>query len=136
MRETWYVLEDGTFADPNDVGHDEFGALRHKDGVAVAMKRDCAHSRSMSEEDRENARQARTAEPAADIIVAESPAGAISEPQSADTASPAISPSMTVAKGPGGRWFHKAGDEIVSKGFPTEEEANAALAELGSAANG
>lgn len=39
-------------------------------------------------------------------------------------------PDLTVAKGPRGLFFLKAGDTIVSKGFPTEEEANAALAEL------
>jgi hypothetical protein len=54
------------------------------------------------------------------IVVAESTAGAPgSEP-----------PSLTVAKGPGGRWFVKSGDAIVSKGFATEEEANAAMAEI------
>lgn len=37
MRETWYVLEDDSAADPNEVAPDESGALRHKDGRAVAM---------------------------------------------------------------------------------------------------
>jgi hypothetical protein len=31
-------------------------------------------------------------------------------------------------KGPGGRFFVKAGDALVSKGFATEEEAAAAMA--------
>jgi len=39
-------------------------------------------------------------------------------------------PDLTVAKGPRGLFFLKAGDTIVSKGFPTEEEATAAVAEL------
>lgn len=37
MRETWYVLEDGKVADPNEIAPDEGGVLRHKDGVAVAI---------------------------------------------------------------------------------------------------
>lgn len=37
MRETWYVLEDGSSANPNEVAPDERGVLRHKDGMAVAI---------------------------------------------------------------------------------------------------
>jgi 4'-phosphopantetheinyl transferase EntD len=37
MRETWYVLEDGTPADPNEVAPDDKGVLRHKGGRAVAI---------------------------------------------------------------------------------------------------
>lgn len=37
MRETWYVLDDGSAADPNEVAPDEAGVLRHKDGRAVAL---------------------------------------------------------------------------------------------------
>jgi hypothetical protein len=37
MRETWYVLEDGNAADPNEVSPDENGVLRNKSGVAVAI---------------------------------------------------------------------------------------------------
>lgn len=37
-HETWYVLEDGTAADPNDVQHGADGVLRHRDGRAVAMR--------------------------------------------------------------------------------------------------
>lgn len=36
MRETWYILENGVTADPNEVSFDENGLLRHKSGVAVA----------------------------------------------------------------------------------------------------
>lgn len=36
--ETWYILEDGTAAHPKDVVMDEKGALRTKDGRAVAMR--------------------------------------------------------------------------------------------------
>ena len=38
MRATWYILEDGRTVDPNDCAPDPRGHLRHKDGVAVAMK--------------------------------------------------------------------------------------------------
>jgi len=37
MTETWYVLEDGTAADPADVVSDS-GRLRHADGRYVAMR--------------------------------------------------------------------------------------------------
>lgn len=38
VHDTFYVLEDGSKADPNDVAPDDKGALRHKSGVAVAMR--------------------------------------------------------------------------------------------------
>jgi hypothetical protein len=38
VHDTWYVLEDGAKANPNDVVADDKGALRHKDGRAVAMR--------------------------------------------------------------------------------------------------
>lgn len=34
---TWYLLVDGTHADPNDVSPDKDGILRHKSGMAVAL---------------------------------------------------------------------------------------------------
>jgi hypothetical protein len=37
MRETWYILEDGTPADPAHVAPDESGRLVHKNGMAVAV---------------------------------------------------------------------------------------------------
>lgn len=37
---------------------------------------------------------------------------------------------LFVAKGPGGRWFVKRGDVNVSRGFATEDEAKAAMAEM------
>jgi hypothetical protein len=45
--ETWYVLEDGAVADPRDVSPDAGGVLRHKSGVAVAMRGDVPSSRSV-----------------------------------------------------------------------------------------
>lgn len=38
VHDTFYVLEDGSKADPNDVAVDKAGVLRHKDGMAVAMR--------------------------------------------------------------------------------------------------
>ena len=49
MRETWYVLEDGSVADQADVYHDGT-RLRHKGGVAVAMRGDVPSSRSVDPE--------------------------------------------------------------------------------------
>lgn len=34
--QTWYVMEDETFADPAEVAPDKKGILRHADGRAVA----------------------------------------------------------------------------------------------------
>lgn len=47
MRATWYVLEDGNAVDPNDCAPDDKGVLRHKDGVAVAMRGNAYSSRSV-----------------------------------------------------------------------------------------
>lgn len=38
MRETWYVLEDGSVADPNECAPDKSGRLKHKGGEYVAMR--------------------------------------------------------------------------------------------------
>lgn len=38
MRETHYVLEDGSTAHPAEVKPDAKGVLRHRDGKAVAMR--------------------------------------------------------------------------------------------------
>lgn len=38
--ENFYVLADGTQADPADVSKGDDGVLRHKNGMAVAMKAD------------------------------------------------------------------------------------------------
>jgi hypothetical protein len=43
MRETWYLLENGAVAHPNDVAPDEKGKL-HASGVAVKMKGDVPHT--------------------------------------------------------------------------------------------
>lgn len=43
MRETWYKLEDGGVADPREVAPDDNGVLRHKSGVAVAMRGEVPH---------------------------------------------------------------------------------------------
>lgn len=51
MRETWYVLEDGTVADPSECAPDEYGVLRHKGGVAVALRENVPRSRSVDPDD-------------------------------------------------------------------------------------
>ena len=47
MWETWYVLEDGSVADPREVAPDNTGALRHASGVAVAMRGPAPSSRGV-----------------------------------------------------------------------------------------
>jgi hypothetical protein len=61
---------------------------------------------------------------------AESAAGAPVSAESGNGAATTEAPSLTVGKGPKGLWFVKAGGVIASPGFPTEEAANAALAEI------
>lgn len=40
VHTTWYVLQDGTPVDPNDVAPDDKGKLRHKSGGYVGMRPD------------------------------------------------------------------------------------------------
>lgn len=48
MRETWYVLEDGSCADPREVSAGKTpGSLVGKSGVAVAMRGDVPSTRSV-----------------------------------------------------------------------------------------
>lgn len=47
MRATWYVMEDGSVADPSEVTADAAGVLRHRDGRAVAMRGDVPRSRGV-----------------------------------------------------------------------------------------
>lgn len=47
MRETWYVLEDGNVADPNECSSDDKGVLTHKSGAKVAMRGDVPSSRGV-----------------------------------------------------------------------------------------
>jgi hypothetical protein len=57
MRETWYVLENGAAADPNECAPDEAGLLRHNSGVAVAINNQTPMSRGVDVE-AERAKQA------------------------------------------------------------------------------
>lgn len=60
MRETWYVLENGVVADPCEVAPDAAGRLRHKSGVAVAMRGQAASSRGVDpDEERAKANKAK-----------------------------------------------------------------------------
>lgn len=38
VHETWYLLADGTHADPNDVSKGKDGVMRHKNGIPVALR--------------------------------------------------------------------------------------------------
>lgn len=38
MTEVWFILTDGSVADPSDVSIDNTGILRHESGIAVAYK--------------------------------------------------------------------------------------------------
>lgn len=51
MRETWYVLEDGNVADPNECTVNEKGYLVHESGIAVAMRGEVPSSRGVDIED-------------------------------------------------------------------------------------
>ncbi len=50
MRETWFVLEDGDVADPNECAPDEKGDLRHASGAYVAKRGDTYSSRGVDVE--------------------------------------------------------------------------------------
>lgn len=63
MHTTWYVLETGMPADPDEVSTDGAGLLRHKDGVAVAIGPHGPRSRGMSKADIDAARAASTPKP-------------------------------------------------------------------------
>ena len=56
MRETWYVMDDGSAVDPNDVAPDTAGIMRHCDGRSVAVGPHGLRSRSMSEAEMREAR--------------------------------------------------------------------------------
>jgi hypothetical protein len=55
-RATWYVLEDGSVADPKEVAPYKDGRLRHTSGRYVAMRGDVPSSRGVDEDvERKNA---------------------------------------------------------------------------------
>lgn len=64
-RETWYVLEDGTVADPREVVSDGSGKLFHKSGLAVAMRGDTPSSRGVDVPDDQPRARDRDMKPAA-----------------------------------------------------------------------
>jgi len=47
MRETWYVLDDGSAVDPREVVRSADGRLGDRNGVAVAMRGDVPMSRGV-----------------------------------------------------------------------------------------
>ena len=58
MRETWYVLDDGTPVDPNECATGDDGVLRHASGSAVVMRGQVPRSRGMDAHEMEAARTA------------------------------------------------------------------------------
>ncbi|MGE4044470.1 MAG: hypothetical protein AB7F35_06430 [Acetobacteraceae bacterium] len=69
MQETWYVLENGTAADPNDVAPTGDGRLMHKSGVLVAMRGQVPASRGVDPE----AERAKAAAPKSRDMKADGP---------------------------------------------------------------
>lgn len=61
MRETWYILDDGTSVDPNEVAPDNAGVLMHKSGIAVAVGPHGPRSRGV-DPDEERAKKAKPAD--------------------------------------------------------------------------
>lgn len=58
MRETWYVLEDGTAVHPSEVSLNKDGALAHKNGM-VQMRGETPRSRGVDpDEERAKAKPA------------------------------------------------------------------------------
>jgi len=47
MRETWYVLEDGSVVDPAEVSPGQGESLVHRSGVRVARRGDVPSTRSI-----------------------------------------------------------------------------------------
>ncbi len=66
MTEVWYILETGEVGSPRDIRRGADGALRHKDGRAVAMAPHGPRSRMVS------------ADEAAAYVTREMKAGAVS----------------------------------------------------------
>jgi hypothetical protein len=46
--ETWYVMADGSYGDPAEIGTNDAGTLMHRDGRAVACGPHGPKSRGMS----------------------------------------------------------------------------------------
>jgi hypothetical protein len=76
MRETWFVLEDGTYVDPNEVAPDEMSVLRHKSGVAVAMRGQVPSTRGVDpDKERAKVREVKPAKPKSGYTTREAKAG-------------------------------------------------------------
>jgi hypothetical protein len=61
MRETWYVLEDGSLADPATCAHDNAGVLRGANGIPVATRNGAYVSRGVDNADAERAKTSQSA---------------------------------------------------------------------------
>lgn len=64
MRQTWFLLEDGTAVDPNECAPDEAGALVHQSGAKVAMRsHDCPMSTGVDVDEAPTAKEVEPARP-------------------------------------------------------------------------
>lgn len=59
MRETWYVLEDGNVASPNECAPDAKGKLVHESGVPVAMRGEVPSSRGVDVDEQRDMKPAK-----------------------------------------------------------------------------
>lgn len=84
MRETWYVLESGASADPADVAPDAKGVLRHKSGVAVAMRNQTPVSRGVDDPKAERAKAVKTTAQTKDMKPAEPKSGYVTRETKAE----------------------------------------------------
>ncbi len=76
MQETWYVLENGAVADPNDVVPTDGGRLMHKSGALVAMRGQVPSSRGVdADAERAKARDMKAEEPRRGYKTRETKAG-------------------------------------------------------------
>lgn len=79
MRETWYVLEDGSAVDPREVDFNEDGKLAHKNGLVKMRFPDCPWSRSVDVDKKSKAEEPAASEPKPAEVVNAALSGAQSE---------------------------------------------------------
>jgi hypothetical protein len=84
MRETWYVLEDGSVVDPNECAPDEAGRLVHKSSAAVAMRGHVPSTRGVDPEEE----RAKAATTDADKAAAKKSAHATAKQKAAENTPP------------------------------------------------
>lgn len=73
--ETWYLLKDGTYADPNECSTGKDGVLRHKSGMEVAMRNAATPSTSSVDADEQRKGKKKAPEQVPETIQAPDYAG-------------------------------------------------------------